>query len=265
MLDEQSMPRKWHSKLIILPFAVIVLIALAVYLGVLIRSELKEYDYIGKSPEFQDRVTIEGMGKVTATPDIALVNVGLVTQKNDVASAQTENTQKMNDIIRRLKTDHRIADEDIQTSQYTINPRYDWSNNRQTIIGYSVEQSVSIKVRDFDQVGDIIAMAGSLGANSVSGPSFTIDDPEVYREQARQEAIAQAKAKAETLADQVGIKLGSIVNFSEYTNSPVYPYDSYAKAELAVGRGGATPDVAPVIEAGSQEVVVNVSISYEIL
>ena len=264
MLDEQpTLHPKIHYKKIMMPFMIIVLIILAIYLGVLIRNELKEYNYIGKSPEFQDRVTIEGTGKVTVTPDIAVVNVGIIIEKTTVEAAQTESTEKMNDIIAVLKKDYQIEERDIKTSQYQINPSYDWSNDRRTIIGYSVSQTVEVKVRDFEKIGEIISMAGSKGSNSVSGPSFTIDDPEVYKEEARAKAIDQAKEKAKTLANQVGINLGPIVNFSENGAVPVYD-NYYAKSmDTAVGMGGAG-EISPSIEAGSQEVSMTVSISYEI-
>ncbi len=240
--------------------AAIILILLSAYLFVLTRNGWKNYNYIGKAPQFQSQIVIEGTGKITAKPDVALISIGVITDKSTVAVAQKENTDKMNAIIKSLKEKFKIAEEDLQTSQYSISPKYDWTNGRQRIIGYIVSQSISIKVRDFEKIGDVLAEAGGLGANSVSGPQFAIDDPEVYRAQAREKAIQQAKEKAESLAKQAGITLGPIVNFSENGNSPSADY------AMSLGMGGSNEimKVAPAIESGSQDISVVVTISYEI-
>lgn len=248
------------SKLTLIVLAVSLALT-SVYLVSLIRNSWKNYQYIGRSPEFQDRVTFEGMGKVTIQPDIALLNIGLVTDKSTVAAAQKENTEKMNAIVKALKDDFKITDDDIQTSEYRINPRYSWADNVQRIIGYSVNQTVNVKVRDFEKIGEILARAGNLGANQVSGPNFTIDDPEIYRAQAREEAIQKAKEKAKILSQQVGFNLGRIVNFSENIYAPDYPM-AYTR-ESAYGLGGAD-SMVPEIESGSQEISVMIYITYEI-
>lgn len=249
-------PPKWGLILM-----TVVVALLSVYLISLTRNSLRAYDYIGKSPDIKDRVTVEGTGKVTAKPDIAKISIGVLTDKATVAVAQKENTDKMNAIIKALKDQFKIEDKDIQTSNFSVNPKYDWSDGRQRIIGYIVNQSVEVKVRNFDKIGEILAKAGELGANSVNGPEFTIDDPETYRAEAREKAIKQAKEKAETLANQVGIKLGRIVNFSEAVagNYPI----SYTLG-MGIGGGSEKSLPAPDIQAGSEDVVVNVSISYEI-
>ncbi|MEK7652997.1 MAG: SIMPL domain-containing protein [Patescibacteria group bacterium] len=250
-------PPKWGLVLM-----TIVAVLLSVYLISLTRNSWRVYDYIGKSPDIKDRVTVDGTGKVTAKPDIAQISIGVLTEKGTVKEAQKENTDKMNAITKALKDQFRIEDKDIQTSNFSVSPKYDWSDGRQRIIGYIVNQSVEVKVRNFDKIGEILAKAGELGANSVNGPQFTIDDPEVYRQEAREKAIKQAKEKAKTLADQVGIKLGRIVNFSEAMAGD-YPI-AYT---LGLGIGGGASEKAlpaPDIQAGSEEVVVYVSISYEI-
>lgn len=249
-------------KKIMVPLAGLVLIILGIYLIGLARNAWKNYDYIGKPLDNKNIVAFEGTGKVTAKPDVAQINIGIVTEKTTVAQAQKENTDKMNAIVAALKGQFKIEDKDIKTSQYTINPKYDWSTNVQKLTGYTVTQAVQVKARDFDKIGDILAKAGELGANNVAGPNFIIDDPETFREQARKEAIDQAKAKAKTLANQLGIKLGSIVYFSEGGAQPYM--QQYDTAQSAMGGAGLEKAVAPVIESGSQDVSVTVTISYEI-
>ena len=251
-------PPKWGLALM-----TIVVVLLGVYLVALTRNSLKNYNYIGKSPEFKNIISVEGSGKVTAKPDVSVINAGVLTEKNTVTQAQKENTEKMNAIIKTLKNDFKIEDKDIKTSQYSIYPRYAWSDGSLRIIGYSISQAVEIKVRDFDKIGNILAKAAELGTNSLNGPTFVIDDPEVYKAEAREKAIAHAKDKAKVLADQVGIKLGPIVNFSE--NFGGYPTPFYS-SDLALGLGGGTEKAlpAPDIQVGSEEISVSVSISYEI-
>ena len=240
----------------------ILALALIIYVGVLTRNALRTYDYIGKAPDMINQITVTGTAKVSATPDIALLNLGIVSEGATVNAAQKGVTDKMNAIISALKGQFKIEAKDIQTENFSVNPKYDWTNGKQNIIGYSVNQSVSVKVRDFTKTGDILDKATELGANTVSGPSFTIDDPEKPKADARAEAIAQAKAKAQLLADQVGIKLGRIVNYYEGGND--LPNVAYGIGGGAADMGLAIKAVAPTIEPGSQDVQLTVNLSYEI-
>ena len=240
----------------------ILAIFLIVYVGFLARNAWRSYDYIGKTPDVVDRITVTGEGKITATPDVAIISLGIISEAATVNAATKDNTAKMNQIINTVKNQFKIDPKDIQTSAYNVSPKYDWSNNIQRIVGYTVSQNISVKVRDFDKIGDILAQATALGANSVSGPQFTIDDLEKFKAQARVLAIAQAKDKAKTLADQVGIKLGRIISFIEGGSNSIVPMYGYAAAGLGEAKDRAVP--SPIIESGSQDVVVDVSIGYEI-
>ncbi|MFA5020593.1 MAG: SIMPL domain-containing protein [Patescibacteria group bacterium] len=239
----------------------ILALALIIYVGVLTRNAWRAYDYIGKTPDIINQITVTGTAKISATPDVAVLYLGIVSEGATVNTAQKGVTDKMNGIIASLKKDFQIEAKDIKTENFSVSPKYDWSDGRQRIIGYTVNQSVTVKVRNFDRIGDILAKATELGANTVSGPNFMIDDPETVKTEAREKAIAQAKAKAELLADQVGIKLGRIVNFYEGGNEI---------ANVAYGMGGsmdsalAVKAAAPTIEPGTQDVQLTVSISYEI-
>lgn len=243
--------------------AAIVIAVAGIYLASLTRNSLKAYDYIGKSPEFQNQVPVTGTAKVTAKPDVAVLSIGVTSDKATVQEAQADATNKMNAIIKEIKGKFGIADEDIRTSQYSISPRYDWTDGRQRTIGYNASQNVTVKVRDFTKTGDILAAASSLGANSVNGPEFVIDDIEKYKSEARDEAIKNAKDQARLLADQVGIKLGSIVGYNEgYGGGPIPMFNTMEAKMDAVG-GSAAP--APDIQPGSQDVEIQITLIYEIL
>jgi uncharacterized protein YggE len=203
-----------------------------------------------------------GEGKVIGVPDIANIQLGYSIEKPTVAAAQKDNTDKMNAMIDKLKKDFKIDPKDIQTANYFISPQYDYNNGRQTLRSYMVSQNLNVKVRQLDKVSAIIEAAGSIGLNQVGSLAFDIDNPEQLKQQAREKALAQAKDKAEALSKVVGVKLGSIISFSESSNNnPPMPFYSLDKS--AAGMGGAA--VAPTVEAGSNEITIIATVEYEIL
>ncbi|OGG64382.1 hypothetical protein A3C18_02670 [Candidatus Kaiserbacteria bacterium RIFCSPHIGHO2_02_FULL_54_11b] len=127
--------------------------------------------------------------------------------------------------------------------------------------GFQVSQTLSVKVRDAEKAGDLLAGVGSLGASSVSGLSFTIDDQDKLEAEARDKAITKAKEKAEALADALGVSIVRVVGFNEGGNGPIY----YAK-EMALGMGGATDAAvpAPQLPVGQNKITSNVTVTYEI-
>ena len=233
--------------------------SLVVYVYTLTRNNLKQYHYIGKAATQQNTITISGEGKVTAAPNIATTEIGLVTEKKDVSSAQKENTEKMNKLIAAVKSTG-LEDKDIQTTQYQIYPKYDYSAGKSNIIGYTVSQSVTVKIRDLSKISTVLAKAGEAGANQVSSPTFTIDEPESLRAQAREKALKNAREKAETLAKMLGVKILKVASFSEYNQSQPLPL--YARSAEAFDMGGGAP--APDIQTGTMDVNVGVNVVYEI-
>jgi uncharacterized protein YggE len=250
--------KKWAHKIGGVILCVTVL-CLAVFLAFEARNALKEYNYIGKSAQTPNAITITGEGKVTAAPNIATVQIGTTTMKATVADAQKENTKKMNDLIAAVKKEG-LADKDIKTSDYSIYPQYDWNGSKSVLTGYNVNQTLSLKIRDTKKIDAILKLAGEKGANSISNLNFEIDDQEALKDEAREKAIADAKEKAEKLAESLGVTLDKVISFYESTNAPVY--DSYAKY-AGMGLGGG--EAAPSIQTGENEINVSVSITYEIL
>lgn len=250
----------WKNNKLFVVLVVLVMLGLLGLLGTIVANNLKSYRYIGRPTAERDTILISGEGKVTGIPDVATIDVGLMTEKPDVKSAQIENTQKMNRLIANLKN-LGVDSKDIQTSYYNIYPQYDWPNGKQVLRGYQVSQGVSVKIRNMDKIGDILAAAGEGGANQVSGLSFNIDDPEALKQEARVKALENAKEKAEALARVAGVGLGKIVSFSESSVMPPILYKSMDALGLGGGGEGAP---APTVEAGSMDIVVDVTVSYEI-
>lgn len=190
----------FHHFLVFKIFKALLVLALIVFVVVLTVNKIKEYRYIGMSDQYPHTIVISGEGKVVAIPDIATINLGVTTEKKDVASAQKENTDKMNKLLAELKK-LKIEDKDIQTTNYNIYPKYNWTEERgQELTGYEVSQSVQVKIRDLDKIGETISQTTAVGANQIGGLSFTIDEPEVLKQQAREKALKNAKEKAEALA-----------------------------------------------------------------
>lgn len=216
---------------------------------------------------------VSGEGKAVAIPDIAQLTFSVITEGGkNLSDLQKDNTAKMNAITNLLK-DKKIDAKDIQTRDYSINPRYQYFNCNPpkegvesstcpppAINGYTISQTVVVKIRNMDRIGDIISGAVEKGANNVSGPEFTIDDPTLFEHKALSEAIAKAKEKASKLSGAAGYRIGKLISISEESDRPSpYPMTAY-------GMGGGTAEMkaAPTIQAGSQEVKVNVTLTYEI-
>jgi hypothetical protein len=207
-------------------------------------------------------ITVSGEGKIYSAPDIAELTFGVTTGPQRTAKqAMTMIKTSMDKVFKAVK-DAGIAEKDISTEQFSLSPQYDWNEGRQTLRGYEARETLRVKVRDLDKVSDVLTVATDAGANQAGDVSFTIDDPEKVRAEARQKAIDQAKAKAVTLAKELSMSLGDIKGFSEgggYT-PPIY-MRSAVKMDAA---GGAPESAAVPLPAGEQEVNVQVSITYEL-
>ncbi|TSC90758.1 MAG: hypothetical protein G01um10142_249 [Parcubacteria group bacterium Gr01-1014_2] len=215
--------------------------------------------------------TVSGEGKVVAVPDIAQLSIGVLTEGGkNLTDLQKQNTEKINRIISYLK-EQGIDEKDIKTEYYSISPRYQTTPcplylptypeiirpcppSSTEIIGYSISQNLSIKVRDLSKAGDTLAGAVERGANTVYGPNFTIDDPISLQNQAREEAIKQAREKAKSMAKAGGFRVGKLVSIQEgFSGLPII----YGLEEV---KGGAGPSIEP----GSQEIVITINLTYEI-
>lgn len=236
----------------------IFLLILSVAVGLWAWNLSKAHYYIGKNPDIQRTISITGEGKVTAIPDIALVSLGLKTEKKKVSDAQAENSKTMNSLIAQLKG-LDIAKEDIKTTNYSIYPAYDWIEGRQILRGYIVSQDIQVKIRQADNVDEVLQIAGDLNLNQIGGLNFDIDEPEKYRQEARIKALENAKEKADALAKVMGVKLGKVISFNESEGYVPQPYPMYARSEAI---GGAAE--APTVETGSQEITIMATVSYEL-
>jgi uncharacterized protein len=212
----------------------------------------------------QASITVSGEGRVFAVPDIAELTLGVQTGRQPTAARAMERLKGEMDRVLEAVRAQNIADADIRTENFWLNPVYDYTEGRQVPRGFEANQSVRVKVRDLDRVSAVLGAATGAGANQAGNVRFTIDEPEAVRDEARAKAIRQAKEKARVLADQLGVRLRTIVSFHEGSEGMPYP----AMMERSMGMGGAMEDMAIMrdvpMPAGEQEVRINVTLTYEI-
>lgn len=245
---------------------------LALFLLVLTFSTLKQIRFIGSGVTATNTITVSGEGEVFAVPDLATFSVTVLEEAKEVRPAQDAATKKSNDIIAYLKKEG-VEEKDIKTADYSVYPQYDYLQaetcrdgycppGRQQLRGYQVSMTLTVKVRDTEKAGDLLSGVGGLGASSVSGLSFTIDDEDALQAEARQKAIDDARGKAEELANQLGVSLVRVVGFSESGVYPPMPYAYGMGGDVAMAR--TEKAIAPELPVGENKIVSNVSVTYEI-
>lgn len=251
-----------------------VLVALVIFLLTMI-------NHIANTATNTNTISFSGEGKVFAVPDIAAISFSILTEATTSKAAQNSNSTKSKQIVDFLKSQN-IEDKDIKTTGYNIYPQYsyplptgrqvdpvplkaesvsypDYYPGSPKITGYQVNQSFEVKVRDLEKISTILDGLVSAGANQVNNLGFKVDNEEELKEQARELAIKDAKEKAKTLKKQLGISLGKIIGYNEGGYYPVY-----FKAESVNYGVGGVSDEGPSVPAGENEIVVNVTITYQV-
>lgn len=248
-----------------------------VTLGLLSFYLLVLTDKTSNSATTTNTISFTGQGKVLTKPDVAVIDLSILTQAATSKTAQDENSRKSASLVDFLKKEG-VADKDIKTTGYNIYPQYsyprplpmgvdqsypvpDYYPSSPKITGYQVNQTIQVKVRDLEKVDTVLDGVVSAGVNQVNNLQLTVDEPEKLKEQAREQAIREAKNKARDLQSTLGIRLGNIVNFVENTGG--WPVPMYLKAE---GMGGDMGGVGggPSIPTGENEISVSVTITYQI-
>lgn len=235
-----------------------VLIVIAVFFIVLTLNKTKELSYIGKE---SNSITVTGKGEVYAKPDIAILNLSVVTEKFNVQESLNKNSEKVNNIISFLKNSD-IEEKDIKTVNFNIYPRYEYRDSghyfsgERVLVGYTVNQSLEIKVRNMDAIGSIIEGSVKEGANEFYGINLAIENKEQYIKQAREKAILDAKQKASEISEQLDVKILSIVDYHEDANSFISSPD-FAKESSMI-------DSSPDIQLGENLISLTVHLYYQV-
>lgn len=228
------------------------LLALSIPMGAAAAGELPGQAISGT------RLDIVATGEVSRVPDIARINAGVVTQAPRATDAIQQNARQMARVIAALKK-AGIAEKDIQTSSINLNPEYRYAENQPPMLtGYRASNEVTVRFRDIAQTGAILDALVAEGANQISGPALSIDKPEQALDEARQQALVKAKARADLYAAALGKRVKRILSISESgAMPPPYPIPMMQRA---VAMDAAETKIVP----GEQTLSINLSISYEL-
>jgi len=211
----------------------------------------------------QEGIWVNGTGKVSAVPDIAILRLGIEAQSPKVADAQARAAEAMDKVMKAL-TANGVAEKDIQTQTFNISKitRWDDKNQQEVLIGYRVTNIVQAKIRTMSKVGIVIDAVATAGGDltRIDGIGFSVEDPTTYNEVARQKAMADAEAKAKQIAQLSGIKLGkpTYITESSYIPQPIFR-GGFEKMAAAPGM------VDTPISAGELDITLNVQVVYSIL
>ncbi len=205
-------------------------------------------------------ITVVGEGKVDVQPDVAYLNLGVVVTRPTVREASSANQEVIDAVIAAVK-DAGVAEEDIQTSSFSVNvnnygpngimPEAEWT--------YQVSNNVNVTIRDLASVSKVLDTAIEAGANNIYGVNFALQDSAAAQSEARRAAVADAEARAEDLAALTGVGVGEVVSVSEVIGSqPVY--GSFRENAMGMGGGGGTP-----IQPGQLNLTMQIQVTYAIV
>ena len=206
----------------------------------------------------ESKITVSGTGEIRVSADIAVISLGVSARDKDVLKAQ----QKVNEsvaAIRAALTEQGISGENINTEFINIYVTYDYRDDQEEVEAYNASSTLAIKVTEMDKVGALIDAAFSAGANTLNGISFSASDTSEAKAEALKEAVADAKNKADILAEASGLKITGIESLSEdgvfsFENNVGNVYAKMAVAEAA--------DAGTVVQAAKLIVSASVSITY---
>lgn len=212
---------------------------------------------VAQNNETSRTITVNGEGRATAVPDMAVVSIGVQSEAKTAAEALRQNSAEMRATIETLK-ELDVEDRDIQTSGLSVNPVYDYQRDRSNppIIGYTAANTVTVRLRNLDNAGAVIDQAVQSGANRLGGVSFTFATPEPLYEEARRDAVAEAQAMAALLTDAAGVQLGKLMSIQGGYVSAPGPRPMMARMEAA--------DASVPMQAGEASITANVTLVYEI-
>jgi hypothetical protein len=209
---------------------------------------------VGDQPP-EHTIAVTGSGKVTVVPDMATIRLGVSLERQTAKAARKAAAEAMTRVVTAIRG-LGIGDEDIATSSISLGPVYNYSSSGAAprIRGYQLTNIVTVTVRNLEVIGDVLDDGVLAGATSVDGITFDVADRVAAETKAREAAVKDAKAKAETLADGVGVQITGVASMSESVSTPIWYDRMYA--------AGAAEDAATPILTGSTDVTIMVSVTF---
>lgn len=207
-------------------------------------------------PTSTGTIVVSGTGRVAVQPDVADLRLGVTVAKPTVEAARGEAAATMDAILRAVDG-AGVARADVRTAMLSVQPRYDYRDGRAPVLtGYEIANVVEVSVRDLSALGDVIDATLTAGATSMDALSFRLADPRPAEREARRQAMAEARARADVLAEAAGVTVQGVSDIVE--GQPMRPPGPVAKAQrMALAADAGTP-----VEAGTLEVAVTVSVTY---
>lgn len=217
-------------------------------------------------------VTVNATAELEVEPDIAYVSLGVQTTETTAEAAKRNNTAVMNRVLAAVKGEG-VAEKDMDTSLYMSTNYRRTDDNERIITGYTVDNNLTITVRNVDEVGDIVDAAMNAGANKFNSVRFDLDDDEAYYLEALAAATKKAQKRASTMVTAAGGKLGAVASMSmgNVRFDPIYEYpeedavaDADTEAGMTTGSGSNSASIGSTIQAGTITVSATVTIAYRI-
>lgn len=204
------------------------------------------------------RLDLTATGEVTRVPDVAIISTGVVTKAATASGAIQDAASRMNRVLAALKR-AGVAERDVQTSSVNLNPEYRYVENQPPqLTGYTASNTLTVRFRDIRNSGKILDALVSEGANQINGPNLTIDKPEAALDEARANAVAAGRARAELYARSLGMRVARVVSVAESGGyavpPPAPPMPMYARAEAADSK----------IVPGEQKLQVSLAMTFEL-
>jgi hypothetical protein len=211
-------------------------------------------------PQTMERtIAVNGTGSITASPDVAYINVGVHTENTDPKEALTSNTAQAQDVVDAIKA-LGVSVEDIQTSSFYVYPSYDYGPNGETLgTKYIVDNTVYVTVRDLTRLGEMLEAVVNSGANNINGITFDILDKDTLASEARMKAVENARLQAQDIADAAGVELGELMYVNVYYSGTTYP-----QYEGKGGGGAYSADLSVPVSAGKMVITAEVNMTYKI-
>lgn len=215
-------------------------------------------------------IPVSGMGEVVSKPDVATFSFTISEKAAKGVNAQEALNKKAEPTVKALK-DAGISEDDIQTTNYSLNPVYEYPQNKMcvgsycppgnpVITGFEASETFTIKVRNLEKAADMLQIAGSNGVQNIRGLQMTVDDPSKLKSEARGKAIADARKQAEEIAKAAHLRLGKIISINE--DGGAYPVPFYGDMAVKSEAVGNAPRAT--IEAGTQKITSNVTVIFEL-
>ncbi len=215
-------------------------------------------------------ISVTGVGEIAAAPDVAEINAGVTTRAETASAALDANSRAMNAIFENLKS-RGVAAKDIQTTQLRVDPEYSQPQPRQPrpgdaaefvprLIGYRVSNQVQVTSRQIPKLGELLDALVQSGANQINGIAFRVNEPAKLLDEARKKAVADARRKAQMLADESGVVLGPPRTIRETGGMTLPPRPRRGNMMMAMGADAREAPIA----GGEQELTVTVDVIYEI-